>query len=268
MHITTGDRVFLTDSESYGDVTREGFLGLTSAASMLCDDGLVRAFTGTTLAETIVNTTTGKNGKGVNHTMPTDVKKVGPEILGALGLDDDTQIAYFQKFMVLPKATRHARIEEWIAAKDDTTTRSTFLTSLIGEIEGDDLFIRTQSVSLLGHLDEETRVEILTKLYSLTTADSRKALIINYTKNKSDKFKTEEFVQGIYQMTLDDSEYMRIQMKKFGKIGRISNLDDKIDRFLVDRSSSIERFARIWRARKYYRKSGARYTQILLRRYK
>jgi len=265
MHVTTGDRVFLAESESYGDVTREGVLGLSSAASMLCDDGFVRAFTGTNFSETIVNTTTGKNGKGLSHTIPTDVKQVGPEILGALGLDEDTQIAYFQKFMVLPKATRHAHIEEWVAVKDDTATRSTFLASLIGELEGDDLFIRTQAASLLGHLDEETRLEILTKLYSLTTSESRKALIINYTKNKSDKYKTEEFVQGIYQMTLDDSEYMRIQMKKYGSIARISNLADKIDQFLIDKSSSMDSIARTWRSRKYYRRSGARYIQVLLR---
>ena len=269
MHVTKGDRVFVTGIESYADVEREGILGLTSSICATCDDGVVRAFTGTTLTETIVNTTTGKNGKGTDHVVPTDVKKVGPEILDAIGIDQDTKIAYFQKFMVLPKETRKQYIDEWLTVKDDATTRSTFLTSLVAVIEVDDLFIRTQATLLLGHLEEATRVEILTKLYSLTTTETRQALIINYTTNKTDKYKTEEFVQGIYQMTLDNSEYMRIQMIQYGKGAQISNLAEKVDLFLVDKSSSIDEYAAVWRARKYYRtkQSGSRYTKSLLRKY-
>lgn len=268
MHVSNGDRTFLKDTDSHAEVVKSGFLGISSAVVMECDDGVMRAYCGEELDDKVVNTTTGKDGKGVDFDVPVDVRTIGPTVLTSLGVDTGNQTAIFQKFMVLPKAVRREKISLWNTQKDDVTERAGFLSDLMTLLGDDDLFIKTQSASLLKHIDDETRTGMLTKFYELTTSESRKDMIVQYTANKNDKFKTQEFLQGIYKMTLTDDQYMRIEFTRMGNMRNIDRLEERIDSYMTQRTDAYkERIARIWRSRKYYRsKTGPRFTWAVLRR--
>lgn len=268
MHVSNSDRIFLTDTDSHADVTREGFLGITNSVMMACDDGTMRAYCGNDLKSNVVNTSTGLNGDGSAVVIPMDVKTDGPAILTQFGLDPLDQVALFQKFMVLPKALRRQKMTEWQANISDETTRATFLTEFVDLLGDDDLFIKTQADKLLRHIDETIRGEMLVKFYQLTDAETRRNLIVQFTVSKNDKFKTEEFLQSIYAMTMTSDQYLRMEL-----ILAVGNLLDRgterVDAFMAARSEASRGFvAATWKKRKYYRgTTGPRYAVRLLKRY-
>lgn len=268
MHVSTGDRTFLKDTDSHAEVVKSGFLGLSSSVVMECDDGFMRAYCGEDLSEKVVNTSTGKDGKGEAYEVPVDVRTIGPTVLSSLGVDTDSQTAIFQKFMVLPKDVRREKIALWNTEKDDATQRASFLSDLMTLLDDDDLFIKTQSALLLKHIDDDTRAEMLTKFYELTTSESRKDMIVRYTANKNDRFKTEAFLQEMYKMTLSDDQYMRIEFTRSGTIRKIDRLEERIDNFMTKCTEAYRaHITSIWRARKYYRsKAGPRFAWSVLRK--
>ncbi len=267
MHVSSGDRTFLKDTDSHAEVVKSSFLGFSSSVVMECDDGIMRAYCGEELSDNVVNTSTGKDGKGVDYDVPVDVRTIGPTVLSSLGVDTDNQTAIFQKFMVLSKEVRREKIALWNENKEDDTQRAAFLSDLMTLLDDDDLFIKTQSASLLSHIDDDTRAGMLTKFYETTTSESRKDMIVQYTASKNDKFKTEEFLQGIYSMTLTDDQYLRIEFTRSGTTRGIDRLEERIDSFMTQRTDEYrERIASVWRARKYYRsRSGPRFVWTMLR---
>jgi len=274
MHVAKGDRIFLTNTDSHAEVLREGILGISSSVGTECDDNIIRLYCGAEM-EQVVNSTTGKNSVGLDIEVPVDVRTIGPAVLTSLGITEDQQTSLFQKFMVLPKATRRAQISAWSAAKDDDTLKAAFLSDLLTLLDDDDLFIRTQSDYLLGHLPEDVRVAMLTKLYQITDGDSRREMIVTYTQNKKNKHKTEEFLQGMYAMTMDSTMYLRMELTRAAVFrgNRVHITGDKasrIEAFLAAKSEEkLDNYSAIWRKRKYYRstRTAARYANILLKNY-
>ena len=274
MHVATGDRIFLVNTDSHAEVLREGILGFTAAVGTECDDNIIRLYCGDAL-EQVVNSTTGKNSVGLDIGVPVDVRTIGPTVLTTLGISEDDQTALFQKFMVLPKATRRTQISAWEVAKDDPTLKAAFLADLLSLLEDDDLFIRTQAGYLLGHLEQSVRDAMLAKLYELTDATSRRALIVDYTLHKKNKNETENFLQGMYLMTLDDFTYMRMELARAtvfrgNRVHVTGNVSVRIEAFLADKTEAqMATYAGIWRKRHYYRgrRTASRYASILLARY-
>ena len=270
MHVSKGDRTFIKDDDSFSDVTRTRIFGKeSSGVVVLMDDGSYKAYLGTSLNQ-VVNTETKKDADGTDVELPMDVKKNGPAILSGIGLDDENQKALFQKFMVLPKDLRRAKMEEWKESEGDSVKESNFLSEILGLLDDDTLFIQTQASKLLSHFDDTTREQMLTKLNSITTSEQRKQLILKYTSVKYNKKNVERFMQELYKLLLEDDEYLVMQMKVHGiKLINEPELSRKILAFMEHRDEAYrQRIVNIWRARSYFiSKTGPRWIRNLLKRY-
>jgi len=272
MHVTTGDRTFSKDKDEYGDVERVTMFKCTATNSSVIklDDGTFRAYLGTTLKNEVVNKTTGKDGNGADVVLPTDVKTVGPQILSNMGIPAKKQAALFQKFMVLDKATRRQKMQEWSECILEESCNA-FLNDFLTLLEDDTLYIHTYAEILLNHLDDALRQQMLTDLMSTTTVDDRIDLINEFTAVKNDKKGTESFLQKIYKMLLDDDTYWAMQMKLFGaKVFKEPDLSNKIVAYMADTSQDASRayYINIWRRNHVYNSRNAhRWPQYFLRRY-
>ena len=270
MHVDKGDRTFIKDDDSFSDVKRTRIFGKESSGVVVqMDDGSYKAFIGNSVNQ-VVNTETQKDADGTEFEIPMDVRKNGPSILSNIGLDDENQKALFQKFMVLPKDIRRAKMEEWKESEGDSTKESNFLSEILGLLDDDTLFIQTQASKLLSHFDDTTREQMLTKLNSVTTSEQRRQLILKYTAVKYNKKSVERFMQELYKLLLDDDEYLVMQMKVHGiKLVKEPELSRKILSFMEHRDEAYrQRIVEIWRARSYFiSNTGPKWIRNLLRRY-
>ena len=270
MHVDKGERTFIKDDDSFADVMRTRIFGKESSGVVVqMDDGSYKAFIGNSVNQ-VVNTETQKDANGTDFELPMDVKKHGPSILSAIGLDAENQRALFQKFMVLPKDVRRAKMKEWKDSEGDSTKESTFLSEILGLLDDDTLFIQTQASKLLSHFDDTTRGQMLTKLNSITTSEQRKQLILKYTAVKYNKKSVERFMQELYKLLLEDDEYLVMQMKVHGiKLINEPELSRKILAFMEHRDEAYrQRIVNIWRARSYFiSKTGPRWIRNLLKSY-
>ena len=272
VHVSEGERTYIKDIDEFGDVTRSGFLGLTSGGAVVeCDDGIMRAYCGTDYPSQLVNKTSGKDGHDVDQTVPTDVKTVGVEILTAEGLDEKSQQSLFQKFMVMSSEQRREKVDGWVANKDNASNKSAFISEILSLLDDDSPFIATQSAKLLSHLDQSVRDAMLTKLQTITSVDNRKDLIIGFTKVKNDRKKTEIFLQDLYLLLMEDDMYLRMEFERFGKqYFDTETLEAKIVSFLSTASDTYKsKVIDNWRTRHLYnsKNSGPRYVRNILRRF-
>ena len=258
MHVTSGERTFVKDDDTFGIVKRTGLFGSTetSCVTVQLDDGSYKAYVGSNQVEQVVNTDTSKDGNGLDVELPIDVKEIGPELLTELGLDATNQAALFQKFMVLPKETRRQKMTDWSSSKDDPVASSIFLSEILGLLEDDTLFVQTEAQNIFKHLDSDLRGSMLTKLNSTTTADQRKDLIVKYTSVKTDKKKLEIFVQGLYELLIDSDTYITLQLTEYGKSSRFyseGELDNKVVAFVSGATEEEKSsFISSWRSRRLY----------------
>lgn len=213
-HVTSGDRAYLTDSDSYGEVSRTTFLGLKNASVITMDDGTVSAFSGENVLEKVVSKASGKNGKGNDIELPVDVKEVGPELLGEIGVSDEDQLSLFEKFMALPKTTRRSKLNEWVLVKDDESQKSEFLSTMVGELVDDEIYIKAQAALVLNHLDDDIRTKMLGVFMETTTDSQRREMILTWHNVKSDKKNKDTFLQTIYALTMTDDEYINVEYMK------------------------------------------------------
>lgn len=271
VHVAKGARTYLPGKKTYGDVVRTSMLG-TDAIVVECDDGSMQAFCGNEILESVVDKTTKKNGKGNDIDIPTDVKVIGPAVLESIGLDEITRAALFQKFMVLEPEVRLEKAAYWELHQADQAKMSVFLPELMTLLGEDTLYIQTQSAKLLKHLDQATRDVMLAKFMTDTTEEQRKAFIIQFTLVRNDKFKTEEFLQGMYALLLDDSTYITMEFKKALGQRNITGSDatQLIDEFLQNTSDAIKtKVVTAWRKYKMYRsKRGKNYAYNQCRKYR
>ena len=269
-HVSKGSRVFLTSQKIFAEVVKTSSLG-TAAVVVQCDDGIIRMVCGDDVVEDVVDKDTKKNGRGTLKDVPTDVRTVGPQVLASIGVDEATTAALFQKFMVLEESVRLEKAAYWEAKKDDPAAMSTFLPELITLLGEDTRFIQVKSARLLRHLDEEVRTAMLTSMMTKTSAQERKDLIMQYTAIQNDKRKVQEFLQGMYELLLDNNTYIRMEFKRALANRRIYDEDaeKKIEAFLADSSEEdLEKLVANWRKQKYYRSSkGGRYAFTFLRKY-
>lgn len=269
-HVTTGTRIYVPSIKTYGDVVRTSILG-TEAIVIQCDDGSMKAFCGEAMVSDVVNKSTGKNGKGEDVVVPTDVKVIGPAVLESIGLDETTRTALFQKFMVLDTDLRLEKATYWEANKDDEAAMSKFLPELMTVLGEDTLYIQTQANKLLAHLGADVRAGMLTKFMESTTEEERKVLIIEYTSKRSDKIKTEEFLQNMYELLLNNTEYITMEFKEALALNKIYEPEstELVATYLENTSeSTLESVVNRWRTLKYYRSNkGRNYAHNQVRKY-
>lgn len=211
-HVTSGDRTYVSESDSYGYVSRTTFLGLKTISPVIeMDDGTLSGVCGQNAKDKVFNKTSGKNGNDEVVELPIDVREVGPELLGSIGVSEVDRSVLFEKFMALPKDVRQVKLEEWIVSKDDDTLKNDFLTTIVEELADDELYIRAQAHLILNHVEQETRDTMLEKFMLETTEESRKELIIQWQTLKKSKNGRRLFLHSIYDMTLERDGYLQIE---------------------------------------------------------
>lgn len=269
-HVNTGSRVYVTSLQMFGDVTKTKTLGLDGVV-VQCDDGSLRAVYGNDIQEQLVDKSTSKNGKGELVDVPTDVKVIGPQVLESIGVDEQTRGALFQKFMVLEESVRLEKAKYWEENRDNPAAMSTFLPELMTLLGGDTNFIKKKSAKLLAHLDDDVRNTMLTNMMVKTTAEERKAMILQYTSIQNKRRKVVEFLQGMYELLLDNRTYIAMEFKKALVRRQILAAESApmIAAFLAKSSESdVEQVVAKWRKRKYYRsRRGGRYAFSIVKNF-
>ena len=272
MHVNNGDRTFTKDNDSFGTVTRTTLFGgvSTNSSIILMDDGRYSLYVGDKLQEQVVNKDSGKDGKGNLFEIPTDVKKEGPSVLASLGIPQDNLVALFEKFMVLEKSVRRQKMKEWKECTTDENCNA-FLAEFLSLLEDDNLYVSTYADILLKHLDDDLRSKMKIDFFNGTTPQERVTLINEFASVKNNKRKTEEFLQKIYKMLIDDETYWAMQLKIYGKgIYKEPDLSNKIVSYMQNESKSrMEHFIGQWRRRRIYNNSrtAVRWVKYFLRRY-
>ena len=251
-YVQNGDRVYLDDNQQYGAVLKKGFLGLTKAVVMECDDGTCKAYCGDSATQHVIKKETGENGKGEIVNLPTDVKEVGPSILSGLGISTEDQGALFQKFIALEPSVRQEKVQYWVDNNSDPEKMAVFFSELIPMLEADDLFVETQAAIMLRHMDDTSRLVMAERLYASTTSAERRDMILRYTEDRASRAKTEEFLQDMYEKFLPDDLYLKMEFRKALAKLRIFEASGAIDAF-ISNQEDIATIASDWRRKKIYK---------------
>lgn len=265
--VSKGSRVFVKSVKMFGEVTKMGALG-TDAVVVKCDDGSLHVMCGENVKGDIVEKDTSKDGNGVEVPLPIDVRVIGPDILESFGVDEQTRATLFQKFLLLDESVRLEKATYWETNKNDQAKMTTFLQELTVLLKADDTFIQTKSEKLLKHLGADTRETMLTNMMASTTEDERKAMIMEYTSIQNDRKKVSEFLQGMYELLLDNKSYITSEFTRALTTIRMFEEESTplITEFLANTSSAEQDdIAQEWRKRKLYRSpAGAAYARNLV----
>lgn len=242
-HVTKGDRVYLVDSDAYGDVERTTFLGKPGAV-LYNDDGTLEGYTEKDTKSNIVAKSTGKNGLGVVIETPLDVRVEGVSILDAMNIDPADQKLMFAKFMgMFSKSERRAYVTDWNAKKDDPVQRTLFLNNIVEDLDDDEVFIATEGTKALIEVEPEVQKTMFAKFLSTTDKKSREALILEWLMSKNDKDKKDAFLQKMYEVLMEDDDYIKMEGRKSLSSLNIGHSDqvDIFEKFLQTTSPEERR---------------------------
>ena len=224
-HVSSGDRVYMVDSDTYGNVTRTTFLGKPGAV-LSNDDGSLGGFSQKETRTNIVNKTTKKNGLGETIEPPMDVRVEGVPILGAMNISPANQRFMFVKFMgMFPKEQRRAYVREWKEKKDDPVQKTLFLNNLIEALDDDEIFISTEGKRALVEVEPEVQKKMFAKFLTTVDKATRQQYILEWVLSKNDKKKKEAFLQKMYELLMDDEDYIKMEGRKALKSFSMSRRD-------------------------------------------
>lgn len=266
-HVSEGTRVYLPSIDMFGDVTATNALG-GKAARVMCDDGVLRLFCGEDTVTEVVNSVSKLDGKGTSRDVAPDVKDVGPAVLSSFGVDEETQASLFQKFLTLEKNVRQEKLAFWEANKEDSTAMSTFIPELLELLRDDEVFIKEKSKTILRHVDESIRDKMLTNMLTNVSEEDRKSLILHFTGIQNDKIKRDEFLQNMYELLLDDVDYIKMEFQNALQKYKVDQQEAEtlISNYIAGTTAEEqEQVVNNWRRAKYYRSvKGPKYAYDLL----
>jgi len=135
----------------------------------------------------------------------------------------------------------------------------------VEELADDELYVRAQSNLILGHIEPDTREQMLVKFMADTTHEQRQGMIVQWKDLKTSKQGRKKFLQVVYALTLTRDQYLDIEYRLvLSENGVEKSLHDNImtNFFAAQSEKNLDRHATIWR--KYYsstrlRKSRARW---------
>lgn len=204
----------MVDSDSYGDVDRTTFLGKPGVV-LYNDDGSLGGFTEKETDSNIVNKTTGKNGLGTEMEIPMDVRVEGVSILGAMNISADDQKFMFVKFMgMFSKTERRAYVTEWNEKKDDPVQKTLFLNKIVEALDDDEVFITNEGKKALVDIEPEIQKKMFTKFLTTVDKTTRQAYILEWVVSKNDKDKKDVFLQKMYELLMEDDDYIQMEGRK------------------------------------------------------
>ena len=249
---TPGERVYVKGTDMFGDIERTTVLGV-KAVSLVDDEGTTKAFFGTTVATGIVGKTTGVDGTGAAVTVPVDVREEGIDVLTAMNITPGEQRLKFVKFMgMFDQATRRAYMEEWVAKKDDPVQRTAFVQGLMHDLDDDTAFIMAVGNQALDHVDPDVRQYMFQRMLTTLSKEERESLILEWMAVKNYPAKKEEFLQGMYELLMDDDDYIAIEGRKaFTKLRILADKQTEIfSKFMTnvsaeDRASYVVEYRKV-----------------------
>lgn len=213
-HVALGERVYVKGTDMFGDVTRTTVLGV-EAVSLVDDEGTTKAFFGTNLDTGLVGKDAGVDGTGVTVDVPVDVRQEGVAVLSAMNVSAEEQNMMFVKFMgMFDQATRRAYMDDWVLKKDSATERAAFLQGLMDDLADDQAFITKQGNLALAAVEPDVRQQMFGRLLTLLTKEERESLILEFMQSRNDPGKKEEFLQGMYELLMDDDDYIAMEGRK------------------------------------------------------
>lgn len=241
-HVSSGDRVYMVDSDTYGDVKRTTFLGKPGVV-LANDDGSLGGFSQKETRTNIVNKTTKKNGLGQTIEPPMDVRVEGVPILGAMNISPANQRFMFVKFMgMFPKEQRRAYVREWKEKKDDPVQRTLFLNNLIEALDDDEVFITNEGRKGLIEVEPEVQKKMFAKFLTTVDKSTRQQYILEWVLSKNNKKNKDAFLQKMYELLMDDEDYIKMEGRKaltsikipirdqyqiFSRFLRVSSVEDR-----------------------------------------
>ena len=137
MHLVKGERVFLTDTNSYGNIVRYGILGLKMSSSIvvLTDNGRMKAYTAKKTC-CIVNLSTKKNDMGETFELPLDLRSIGSSILSEQRVSNLKQNCFFSKYNELEHHKQIEYLNEWnIICLGSHNEKTTFIMNMMKKLE-------------------------------------------------------------------------------------------------------------------------------------
>lgn len=239
-HVASGDRVYMVDSDSYGDVKRTTFLGKTGVV-LSNDDGSLGGFSEKETRTNIVNKTTKKNGLGETVEPPMDVRVEGIPILAAMNISPENQRFMFVKFMgMFTKEQRREYVSEWKEKKDDPVQRTLFLNNLIEALDDDEVFISNEGKKALVEIEPEVQQKMFAKFLATVDKTTRQKYILEWVLSKNDREKKDAFLQKMYELLMEDEDYIKLEGRKALTSLNISTVEQKqiFSKFL--RVSSVQ----------------------------
>ncbi len=213
-HVTIGERVYVKDTDMFGDVERTMVLGVP-AVSIVDDEGITKAFFGTAMDTAVVGKDSGVDGTGTAVSVPVDVREEGIEVLTAMNVPAEDQRFMFVKFMgMFDQATRRAYMDDWVLKKDDPAQREAFLQGLMTDLQDDEPFIRKQGNLALAAVEPAVREYMFTRLTTSMTKEERAGLILEWMSVRNSPEKKEDFLQGMYELLMDDDDYIAMEGRR------------------------------------------------------
>lgn len=213
-HVSSGDRVYIVESDTYGDVKRTTFLGKPGVV-LSNDDGSLGGFSQKVTRTNIVNKTTKKNGLGETVEPPMDVRVEGVPILGAMNISPANQRFMFVKFMgMFPKEQRRAYVREWKEKKGDPVQKTLFLNNLIEALDDDEVFISTEGKKALVEVEPDVQKKMFAKFLTTVDKTTRQQYILEWVMSKNDKTKKDAFLQKMYELLMEDEDYIKMEGRK------------------------------------------------------
>jgi hypothetical protein len=134
-HVPTGTRAYIKPDDFYGEVIRTTTLNLQNSPVVQRDDGKLRAFLGTEVVE-VVNKETKSDGIEIVADLPLDVRMVGIDLMGAMGVPQATQGAMFNSWLYKLTKEQRATYTTQFAAVDvaDHAAVGAFITNMIAAL--------------------------------------------------------------------------------------------------------------------------------------
>lgn len=213
-HVDVGERVFVQSDDMFGDVTRTTVLGI-NAIGLVDDEGVTRAFFGSKARSDIAQKGSGQTGDGVTVDVPLDVKTEGAGVLSAMNISPAEQGLMFIKFMgMFDKVTRRAYMGEWVKVRDDPTQRAAFLQKIKDDLSDEEAFVRIQGNKVLASLEPKVRQAMFERMMTLLTKEERESLILEWTSVRNFPHREEEFLQGMYELLMDDDDYIEMEGRR------------------------------------------------------
>lgn len=212
---TCGDRVYIANSDSYGDVKRTTFLGKPGIV-LYNDDGTLGGFSEKTSRTNIFSKTTNTNGMGETiESPPMDVRVEGVPILNAMNIPPENHQYMFFKFKeMFPKEQRRAYMREWEEKKDDQVQRTLFLNNFMQVLDDDEDFIANEERKALVYVEPEVQKKMFSKFLTTVDRSTRQQYILEWVLAKNDRRKKEVFLQKMYELLMDDDDYIKMEGRK------------------------------------------------------